>query len=246
MPKRRRKRGPTGDRPPALARRADQAPNAAKRQRQAGARVERDRRRRRASSLRTLRRGAVAGVGIAALAVGLTLLFRASGPNPVPEAAIRAADAAGCGEIQAPQASPAAGHLTQGETYDYPAEPATSGPHDLSPLPPEPHAYTAPLPETNAVHNLEHAYVLMFYRADGDERLPTDVVDRLTALANGQDKVILAPHPDLPVGASLVLTAWNKLQPCPPSTTPGQAAAVASGFIEAYRGSSNAPEPAAP
>ena len=55
----------------------------------------------------------------------------------------------------------------------------------------------------------------------------------------------MAPHPDLPAGTALVLAAWNKLCECPSSVTLEQARAIASGFLEAYRGTGNAPEPAA-
>ncbi len=98
--------------------------------------------------------------------------------------------------------------------------------------------------ETAAVHNLEHAYVLIYYRADGPEALPTDVVHRLATLAESEDKIIMAPHASLEEGTSLALTGWNKQGPSArPGLTADQARTIASGFIEAFRGSSNAPEP---
>jgi hypothetical protein len=71
------------------------------------------------------------------------------------------------------------------------------------------------------------------------------VVDRLASLARAQDKVIMAPYPDLPSGTSFALAAWNKLWECPATATADQARTIASGFIQAYRGTSNAPEPRA-
>jgi hypothetical protein len=62
------------------------------------------------------------------------------------------------------RAEPLAGHLAPGESFDYPDRPAAAGPHDASPLPPDPHVYAIPVPETRAVHNLEHAYVIIYYR----------------------------------------------------------------------------------
>lgn len=183
---------------------------------------------------------------VAALALAFNLLLRASGARPIPESATRAASAAECGDVQTPESDPTASHLSPGEVFRYTNEPATAGPHDPSPLPPEPHVYTSPVPETNAVHNLEHAYVFVYYRAEGTDALPAPVVERLASFTGGQDKVIMAPHLDLPESTSLALVAWNKLWECPASLTPQQASTIASGFVEAYRGTANAPEPGAP
>ena len=164
----------------------------------------------------------------------------------IPSAAFDAASAAGCGQIQTPAGSaPGGQHLSAGQTYHYSQEPATSGWHDPSPLPSDPHVYTSPVPETHAVHNLEHGYVWIYYRSDGPGALPATVVDSLASLANVQTKVLMAPHPDLPAGTGLALAAWNKLWECPASIRADQATAVASGFIQGYRGTGNAPEPGA-
>jgi len=55
----------------------------------------------------------------------------------------------------------------------------------------------------------------------------------------------MAPYPQLDEGTSLALAAWNTLWECPAAVTAGQAVTIASGFAEAYRGTSNAPEPSA-
>ena len=195
---------------------------------------------------RALKRAAwMGGLGVVTFAA-FFLLTRVGGPKPIPEAALAAASDAGCGDVQTPAASaPGGQHLSPGQSYTYPEHPATSGFHDPSPLPGDPHVYDSPVPETRAVHNLEHAYVLIYYRADGPDALPQEVVSRLASLAGAQDKVIMAPYPDLPSGTSLALTAWNKLWECPATVTADQARTIASGFIQAYRGTSNAPEPRA-
>lgn len=196
---------------------------------------------------RAVKRAAWMGGLGAVTFVAFLLVTRVGGPQPISQAALAAASDAGCGEIQTPAASAPGGlHLSPGESYTYPEHPATSGQHDPSPLPRDPHLYDSPVPETRAVHNLEHAYVLIYYRADGPDALPQAVVDRLSSLARAQDKVIMAPYPDLPSGTSLALAAWNKLWECPAAVTADQARTVASGFIQAYRGTSNAPEPRAP
>lgn len=184
---------------------------------------------------------------MAAVAVGVVLfLTRANAPGDVPESALRAAEAAGCGDVQTPASdAPGSLHLAPGESFTYDQHPATSGSHDPSPLSPEPRVHTSPVPETRAVHNLEHSYVLIYYRAEGPAALPTEVVDELATLTESEDKVIMAPHPSLDEGTALALAAWNKLWECPSETSPTQARTIASGFIEAYRGSSNAPEPQA-
>ncbi len=210
------------------------------------ARRSRESLRRRIKRRSAFQRAATIGV-VALAALGVFLfLTRAGAPKAIAAAALEAASAAGCGDVQTPLGSaPGGQHLSQGEPFTYDQHPATSGFHDPSPLPPEPHVYTAPVPETQAVHNLEHAYALIYYRADGPDALPADVVAALAALAEREDKVIMAPHPSLNAGTSLALTAWNKLWECPATVTAEEATAIASGFVEAYRGTSNAPEPQA-
>ena len=183
---------------------------------------------------------------VAAVALGVVLFItRVAAPGDVPESALRAAQTAGCGDVQTPTTDPQAGHLAQGETLTYEQRPATSGRHALAPLPPDSHVYTSPVQEIAAVHNLEHAYVLIYYRAEGADALPQDVVDELARLAESEDKVIIAPYPSLDEGTSLALAAWNKLWECPSVAGAAEARTIASGFIEAYRGTGNAPEPGA-
>ncbi len=230
----------------ATATEAAERPRSTRAERKEAAREARETELRRIRRGKTIRRAVwFAGVGI--LAFGLFLfLTRVGGPKPIPAAALSAASAAGCGPVQTPAASaPGGEHLAPGASHTYQQHPATSGWHDPSPLPPDPHVYDAPVTETRAVHNLEHAYVLIYYRADGSAALSADVVSHLATLAKAQTKVIMAPYPDLPEGTSLALAAWNKLWECPATVTPEQAQTIASGFITAFRGTSNAPEPRA-
>ncbi len=179
-----------------------------------------------------------------AVGVGIVWFFqRAASPRAVSDAAIAAAEAAGCSEVQTPTASAPGGvHLQPGQSHVYPDQPPTSGPHDPSPLPIPPRVYTEPINDANAVHNLEHGAVIMYYRHTGDDALPQDVVDRLVTIANEGHNTILAPYSPLPEGTALALTAWNKLQTCPATTTSAQAATIANGFIDAFLCTSNAPE----
>jgi len=191
-------------------------------------------------------------LGLVALIVGIGVgaflwFVKTSAPKAIASTALAAAAAAGCGDVASPASSAPGGiHLQPGQAHPYPAEPATSGPHDPTPLPALPHVYTTPVIETKAVHNLEHGYIVIYYRASGPDALPSPVVEALATLAKGQDKVIMVPHPALPLGTSFALTAWNKLWTCPSSITPTQATTMARGFVVAFRSTSNAPEPQIP
>jgi hypothetical protein len=183
-------------------------------------------------------------VAVAVVVAGFSLFTSLGGANDIPEEAVRAASNAGCTEVREPSSSPSGGHLQAGQAYRYAERPATSGIHDPSPLPEGVHVYTDPQQyrETQAVHTLEHAGVLLYYRAEGTGALPQPVVDRLTRVAESSRYTVIAPHPDLPQDVSLALAAWNQLQTCPASITPEAAATVARGFIEAFECTSNAPE----
>jgi hypothetical protein len=181
-------------------------------------------------------------VGVVVLGV-LYFVQRAASPRDLPQAAIDAAKAGGCGEIETPVSDAPGGlHLDPGASYSYDQHPATSGYHDPSPLPIPPHVYPAPIEETRAVHNLEHGAVIIYYRQSGDGALGQAIVDRMTTIANATDNVILAPYEQLPDQTALAFAAWNKLQTCPAGVTGPQAREVALGFIHEWVCTSNAPE----
>jgi Protein of unknown function (DUF3105) len=179
---------------------------------------------------------------VAAAALGWLLFVRATGPGEIPAAVREIASSAGCDDLERPVvAEPGRDHLDAGEPFAYDDPPASAGPHDPSPLPADPHVHTAPVPETRAVHNLEHAYVLIWY-APGDGGLGTESVAALEGLARDEDLVLMAPYPDLPPGRGLALVAWNTRWLCPGTVDPGRATEIARAFIDAYRGTTNAPE----
>ncbi len=189
----------------------------------------------------------VISVVVAAVAIGVFTWFtRVGAANPFPTAASDAAKAAGCTGVETPvSGAPDRTHLSSGATYAYPEEPATSGPHDPSPLPNTPAVYTEMPPETQLVHNLEHAFVNIYYRPDGDGAVAPDVISALTTVANNDANhhVILTPHTSLPTGVGFAVTAWNKLLTCPGTVTASQATTIAKGFMTAFECTSNAPEP---
>lgn len=121
--------------------------------------------------------------------------------------------------------------------------PVTAGSHS-SPLPSRPYVYDQPIPEANAVHNLEHGYVLIYYAPDGENALADDIRSELEDLAESEsNKVLVAPYPGL--ANSIALVAWGKLQTIDPpvDADPNDAATVAQAFIDQFRSGGLAPEP---
>lgn len=215
----------------------------ARSERKEAARRERERRIKAAKRRRLVRRSISVGV-VVALVAGITgfMLFRNAREGERREQLLAIASDVGCGE---PTQEPDRGQQHVAEPPAYEDQPAASGPHSASPLPPEVSAYDVPFDpsfEFRAVHNLEHGYVIMYYTQDqlGDEAL-----DRLADLARGERKVMIAPHPNLPDGENLVLTAWRWTQRCDvgDGADLGDLETVAEGFIERFREGSDAPEP---
>ena len=117
---------------------------------------------------------------------------------------------------------------------DYPQTPPAGGPHN--PVWLNCGIYDSPLPNENAVHDLEHGAVWITYRPE----LPAGQVSTLTALARAlKTYVDVSPYPGLP--APVVVSAWGQQLQLPNASDPRLAT-----FITAFRLSSNAPEPGAP
>lgn len=214
----------------------------ARRERRERALLQREEVRRRARRHALVRRAVVWGTAgiLVALAVGYYVLSSQARNRLVADAA-RVAGAAGCSPVET---KPDRGRA-HSPPFTYDQRPATSGPH-ASPLRSDVRVYDAPVPEENAVHNLEHGYVLIYYRAEGDRSLPPAVVQALEALAEEEDKVIVAPYLELEDGTALALAAWNRLQQCPSAVTSAQATTLAEAFIDQFRGGGEAPEANAP
>jgi uncharacterized protein DUF3105 len=225
-------------------------PTAARVERKEEARKEREARIRRARRRVLLRR--LSRVGIVILLAGLIagfIYWRGGETRRANQAAAAAAERLGCTQVQD---LPDEGreHLSVGEAPPaYGSTPATSGKHNPVTLPADPSVYDQPFDENleaQAVHNLEHGYVLIYYKKDGPDALPKNVVDALADLASSEDKVIMAPHAGLPEGQSLALAAWTHLQTCPKTTKAGDVMDVVNGFIRTFRGGGDAPEPNRP
>jgi hypothetical protein len=217
--------------------------NLARRERKEEARQIRERARRRAARRASTRRGVgIVGVAVVALLVA-TFITRAGAPKPLSPAAKAAAEAAGCdGPKHQTGDAPGGIHITN-PNYRYPVAPATYGPHLPTPVPNDPAVHQDPLLETRAVHFLEHAGIILYYRQSGTGAVGQPVIDALAQVANTERNTLLAPYPSLPAGQDLAFTTWNTILTCPNTITPEQAKTVATGFVRAYVCSNAAPEP---
>ena len=126
--------------------------------------------------------------------------------------------------------SNSAGHV-QGPV-SYAQTPPAGGPHSPAWL--NCGIYTEPVPNENAVHDLEHGAIWVTY----DPALPAATVAKLRALVPST-YTLLSPYPGLP--AKIVVSAWNaqvKVSSVTDARIPQ--------FFEKYWKSANAPEPGAP
>jgi hypothetical protein len=208
------------------------------------ARKERERRLKLARRRQRLRRARKWGIVAAAAGIVAVIAFASTRPSEVEARAAEAADRIGCGEIETAQDVPS--EHAEPFAVGRDGKPANVGNHNAAPLPPEPDVYEQPIPEPQAVHNLEHGYVLLYYQSEGDAALPDDAREELADLADAEEKVLLAPYDGLQEDTGLGLTAWRKLQTCPAPENPEDAVAVARGFIEQFRSGGLAPEPNVP
>ena len=140
-------------------------------------------------------------------------------------------------------------HLSAGAAYpEYETSPPTHGPHWAAWTPAG--FYTEPFPKTvppqanysgpqtvvQAVHSLEHGYIVIWYRPD----LPEDRAEALDDRFGDEDKVVVAPYPELERGVQLALTAWGRLQTC--RVVDEDSLDAAERFVERFRESPKAPE----
>ncbi|MBC7760920.1 MAG: DUF3105 domain-containing protein [Candidatus Saccharibacteria bacterium] len=170
--------------------------------------------------------GSVAAVAVIALVV--TSIVLTSKPAAPPSAGSSSSANA---EIRGLTTySNTAGHVQGPVTYDQ--TPPAGGPHNAIWL--NCGIYTEPVPNENAVHDLEHGAVWVTY----DPSLPAESVSKLRERMPSTYSV-LSPYPGLP--APIVLSAWNAQVTVSSVTDPR-----ISQFFEKYRNSGNAPEPGAP
>jgi hypothetical protein len=230
----------------------------ARAERKEQARRERERRIKVARRQQRVRRAARWGIaGAVVLGIGAFIWFQTRESAELQERARNAAEALKCDPIdlaEAEQPDPYAGMTPQqiSQINHSPpfaqgqgGVPATAGPHSQA-LPPDPAVYGQPIPEANAVHNLEHGYVIVYYAEEGENAISDAVRSSLEDLVESESEVLMAPYPDLRNGIDLV--AWRELQTCDPGpgADPDDATLVARAFIDRFKNGTLAPEPAAP
>lgn len=115
----------------------------------------------------------------------------------------------------------------------YPQTPPVGGDHNITWL--NCGIYPAPVPNVNAVHDLEHGAVWITYQSN----LASKDVDALQNLVRGHDHALLSPYPGIP--SPVVASAWGVQLQVPTASDPrlGQ-------FLSKYENSPGAPEPGAP
>lgn len=89
----------------------------------------------------------------------------------------------------------------------YNSNPPTSGPHVGSTAPSG--VLTSPLPDELTVHNLEHGFVIIHYRADLDANTVSQLTDEARTLQAMNSCVILLPRAADKMPSPIALTAWN-------------------------------------
>ncbi len=94
--------------------------------------------------------------------------------------------------------------------------------------------YTEPVPDTNAVHSLEHGAVWISYQPD----LASTEIDALTDLVGTRSYVVLSPHADQE--SPIAATAWGLQLEVDSADDPRLAA-----FMEKYIQGEQTPEPGA-
>lgn len=165
--------------------------------------------------------GVVAAIAVVALVV--TSIVLTSRPSTTPSAG-------GAGIRGLQTYSNTAEHVQGPVSYDQ--TPPVGGPHNPTWL--NCGIYTEPVPNENAVHDLEHGAVWVTY----DPSLPAATVAKLRDLMPST-YTVLSPYPGLP--GKIVLSAWNAQV-----TVSSVTDARISQFFESYWKSAKAPEPGAP
>jgi hypothetical protein len=140
--------------------------------------------------------------------------------------------AAGCDPISEHEATGNQDHVAEGTKVDYAQTPPDSGKHYPSPAPFTKHFYAEAdrPPVETLVHNLEHGYTVVWYRADA----PGKQIKNLQRVAktfgsddyDPADKLIAAPWSEadgagFPAGKNIVITRWIA-DPNDPSNTEAQ------------------------
>lgn len=149
------------------------------------------------------------GAGVVAAVIVVALAVMASGvlSQPAPTPAAQSAGAT-CSAVQS---FPSQGqdHIQPNQPHPaYSSNPPTSGWHWDQPR--GEGIYSTPQVQEQLVHDLEHGFIVIQYKAlsSADLQRLVDLVKR------DSHHVILAPDPGLPTEVRVALTAWTRWQTC--------------------------------
>jgi len=92
--------------------------------------------------------------------------------------------------------------------------------------------YSAPVPNENAVHSLEHGAMWITYRPD----LPAAEIATIVSDTSGEAYALVSPYPGLP--SPIVASAWGVQLKLNSASDPRLRS-----FVETYKSGSRAPEP---
>ena len=143
---------------------------------------------------------ALAGSGLVALAIVLGVIFLAGSDGDDESALAAKMSAAGCTLKHFPAL--AGTHVSLNAKVDYNSFPPTSGPHfgEWAVW----NFYEEPVPPIQAVHNLEHGGIVIYYGG----RVPQSTVDRIREFYY-DDPNGLVVTPLAKLGNKIALTAWT-------------------------------------
>jgi hypothetical protein len=92
--------------------------------------------------------------------------------------------------------------------------------------------YSAPVPNENAVHSLEHGAMWITYRPD----LPASEISTIVDDTSGEPYALVSPYPGLP--SPIVASAWGVQLKLTSASDPRL-----KSFVATYKSGSHAPEP---
>jgi hypothetical protein len=162
---------------------------------------------RKAAQRRAQRRSNLATIGVAAvvgaLVVGGIIYQRSTDEGGVSGNVGVSEAAANCESVESFPAQGAA-HIDVGAEHEpYNSTPPTSGPHFE--VPANPGFYSEPLPPEQVIHNLEHGFVVIWYRSDAPER----TIENIEAITRQElPATVAVPFDDIDRPHQFALTAW--------------------------------------
>ena len=118
------------------------------------------------------------------------------------------ADEAGCTGIEEHEEE-GQEHVEEGTDIQYGTQPPSSGNHYGTPA--DAGFYDSAIPEEQAVHNLEHGQIVVWYSS----LAPQETIDAVESVVDDEAIALVAvPYEDLPSGSEVGFSAWGATQTC--------------------------------